>query len=62
MPPLSPLLLEVLACPVCVAPVQPRPDAQDPLELECGTCGRRYPVRDGIPVMLVDAAVRPGGG
>ncbi len=56
MPGLDPMLLEVLACPVCIATVTPRPSAEDATFLVCGTCGRRYPVRDGIPVMLVDEA------
>jgi uncharacterized protein YbaR (Trm112 family) len=28
--------------------------------LICSACGRRYPVRDDIPVMLVDEAELPG--
>ncbi len=47
-------LLEILACPVDKAPVREEGD-----RLVCGECGRRYPVRDGIPVMLVDEAERP---
>jgi uncharacterized protein YbaR (Trm112 family) len=44
-------LLEILACPVDKAPVREEGD-----RLVCSKCGRRYPVRDGIPVMLVDEA------
>ncbi|HLW47555.1 MAG TPA: Trm112 family protein [bacterium] len=44
-------LLDILACPVCKTPIR-----QDGDRLVCDTCGRRYPIRDGIPVMLVDEA------
>jgi uncharacterized protein len=30
-------------------------------ELVCSTCDRAFPVRDGIPVLLLDEARRPGG-
>jgi uncharacterized protein len=42
-------LLDILACPSCRAAV-----AEEGDELACKGCGRRYPVRDGIPVMLVE--------
>lgn len=50
-------LLEILACPECRTPVaeQTRAGAS---WLTCGTCGRWYPVRDGIPVMLLEEALR----
>lgn len=57
MTPLNPALLEVLACPVCLASVSPAPSTDDPQELVCAQCGRRYPVRNGIPIMLVDEAL-----
>lgn len=46
-------LLELLACPACEdrPPVKLLDD-----KLLCEKCGRRYPVRDGIPVMLVEEA------
>ena len=46
-------LLEILACPRCKGPVTlaDRGDA-----LECAACALSYPVRDDIPVMLVDEA------
>lgn len=47
-------LLEILACPVDHAAVR-----EDGDRLVCGACGRRYPVRDGIPVMLVEEAEAP---
>ena len=47
-------LLEILACPVDKASLREEGD-----RLNCTTCGRRYPVRDGIPVMLVEEAEVP---
>ena len=44
-------LLEILACPVCKASVKLEND-----KLVCTKCGRRYPIRDGIPVMLESEA------
>ena len=42
-------LLEILACPACHATVTLEGD-----EIVCGGCSRRYPVKDDIPVMLID--------
>ena len=50
-------LLEILACPQCKAPVQ---ESGDWILCTAPSCGLRYPVRDGIPVMLIDEAVKPG--
>jgi uncharacterized protein len=52
-------LLEILACPACHAPL--REDAAAS-ELVCtnAECALAYPVRDDIPVLLVDEARRPG--
>jgi uncharacterized protein YbaR (Trm112 family) len=47
-------LLKILACPVDKAPVELKGD-----RLVCTSCGRQYPIRDGIPVMLVDEADPP---
>ncbi|MEX1158329.1 MAG: Trm112 family protein [Thermomicrobiales bacterium] len=44
-------LLDILACPVCKTAVR-----LEDQELVCDTCKRRYPVDDGIPIMLVEAA------
>ncbi|NUQ70932.1 MAG: Trm112 family protein [Chthonomonadales bacterium] len=57
---IDPKLLEILACPACD---ERPPVALQGEELVCAVCGRRYPIRDGIPVMLVDEAVvgTPGG-
>ncbi|MCS7172516.1 MAG: Trm112 family protein [Armatimonadetes bacterium] len=50
----DPELLALLVCPVCRTPVRPEGDC-----LVCTRCGRRYPVREGIPVMLVEEAEGP---
>ena len=50
-------LLEIMACPNCRGPVEEREDQQ---VIECvGTCKYRYPIRDGLPVMLIDEAEKP---
>ena len=46
-------LLEILACPACKAKVELKEDGSG---LKCAECGRVYPIRDDIPVMLVDEA------
>jgi uncharacterized protein YbaR (Trm112 family) len=53
---IDPRLLEILVCPACRGEIEPR---QDESGLECRRCGRVYPVRDGIPVMLVNEASAP---
>jgi uncharacterized protein YbaR (Trm112 family) len=45
--------LEILACPVCIEKVELTPDGAG---LKCVKCHRVYPVRDGIPVMLIEEA------
>ncbi|MEU3603498.1 Trm112 family protein [Streptomyces sp. NPDC006798] len=59
--PLEAGLLDILACPACHSPLEDRSTADTP-ELICtgDTCGLAYPVRDEIPVLLVDEARRPG--
>ena len=47
-------LLEILACPVCKTEVKLEGD-----RLVCVQCGRRYPIREGIPVMLIEEAELP---
>ena len=46
-------LLEILVCPVCKAEVVLKKDGSG---LKCVECKRVYPVRDDIPIMLVDQA------
>ncbi|SEO60658.1 Trm112 family protein [Amycolatopsis saalfeldensis] len=55
-------LLEILACPSPDhAPLRPgTPADADAEALTCTECGRVYPVRDGIPVLLLDEAVVDG--
>ncbi|WP_340561096.1 Trm112 family protein [Streptomyces sp. GSL17-111] len=67
--PLEAGLLEILACPACHAPLREEsaPAGEETSagaaegELVCtdSACGLAYPVRDGIPVLLVDEARRP---
>jgi uncharacterized protein YbaR (Trm112 family) len=54
--PLSPELLTILACPNCRGEVDYLEDQQ---VIECRQCHYRYPVRDDIPIMLVDEAIKP---
>lgn len=42
-------LLDILVCPACKSKVVLSDDL-----LVCGSCGRRYPIRDGIPIMLIE--------
>ena len=51
--PISQDLLEILACPACKTKVEMKPDGS---ALKCVECRRVYPIRDDIPVMLVDEA------
>lgn len=51
-----PSLLEIMQCPACAGDLTER---LEPPALVCGSCGRAYPVRDGIPIMLVDEAETP---
>jgi uncharacterized protein len=51
--PISNELLEILVCPVCKAKVVLKEDGTG---LKCVECKRVYPVRDDIPIMLVDEA------
>jgi len=57
---IDPKLLALLVCPACRDRLEEE-DAKggaDAKELVCGGCGRRYPVRDGIPILLVEEAGR----
>ncbi|HEY9523965.1 MAG TPA: Trm112 family protein [Thermopolyspora sp.] len=51
-------LLEILACPACKSPLRVLPES-DELACTSDACGLVYPVRDQIPVLLVDEARKP---
>ena len=51
--PVTPKLLEILRCPVCKSELKLKDDGK---ALKCTECKRIYPIRDDIPVMLVDQA------
>ena len=56
--PVDPELLEILACPACKTPVHL---VKNGTALKCNQCHRVYPIKDDIPVMLIDeATVEPG--
>jgi uncharacterized protein YbaR (Trm112 family) len=50
---IDPALLEIMQCPSCTGTLIER---LEPAALVCSDCGLQYPVRDGIPVMLIDEA------
>ena len=56
----SPDLLEILRCPACVRESDDasRLDLINGVWLVCQTCGRKYPIRDDIPVMLIEEGDR----
>jgi len=56
---LSDELLAIIVCPDCHGDLEPV-ETPDGGELRCTSCGLVYPVRDDIPVLLVDEARRPG--
>ncbi|HJU16299.1 MAG TPA: Trm112 family protein [Stellaceae bacterium] len=54
---IDPRLLEILVCPLTKAPLRYDRAAQELISEEAGLA---YPIRDGIPIMLVDEARRLG--
>ncbi len=46
-------LLDILVCPECKTPVRLTPDNKG---LKCSTCRRVFPIKDDIPIMLLDEA------
>ncbi len=51
--PIKKELLDILACPACHGQIVYKEDKDS---LDCRDCKRRYPIRDDIPVMLVEEA------
>lgn len=51
---LDPGLLDIIVCPACHAKLETAGE-----ELVCTGCAYAYPVRDDIPVLLVDEAHKP---
>jgi uncharacterized protein YbaR (Trm112 family) len=52
---ISPELLEILRCPKCKSEVKIN-EEQTSLKCQNAECSLVYPIRDEIPVMLVDEA------
>jgi uncharacterized protein len=50
-------LLDILACPACKADVRLEGE-----KIVCAGCGRKYPIKDNIPIMPVDEAETPAQG
>lgn len=55
---LDPELLEILVCPNDRGEIEVLEQEQ---VIVCKQCGYRYPIREGIPVMLIDEAEKPSG-
>ncbi|MGE5340410.1 MAG: Trm112 family protein [Candidatus Omnitrophota bacterium] len=51
-------LLDILACPACKTDVELIEYKKEQYGLKCIQCHRIYPIRDGIPVMLIDEAIK----
>ena len=47
-------LLNILACPLCKADVELKDE-----KIVCTKCHRRYPIKDDIPIMLIEEAELP---
>jgi uncharacterized protein YbaR (Trm112 family) len=50
-------LVHILVCPACKGALEA---VHGPQGLLCRSCGLKFPVRDGIPVMLVSEAEKTG--
>ena len=60
---LDPWVLDILRCPACGSTLADGTavDGSPQLVCEGRTCALAYPVRDGIPVLLIDEAVPSSG-
>ena len=47
-------LLDILVCPACKKPLTMKENGES---LKCGACRRVYPIKDDIPILLIDEAV-----
>jgi len=47
-------LFDILVCPVCKKPLLLKDEGQS---LKCAECRRVYPIRDGVPIMMVEEAL-----
>lgn len=47
-------LLKIMCCPKCRGDLRL---AEEDSGLDCLACGLRYPIEDGVPVMLIDRAL-----
>ena len=50
-------LIEIMCCPACKGDIEEKDS-----KIVCLKCGRRYPIKDDIPIMLVDEAQMPDEG
>ncbi|MCL6582851.1 MAG: Trm112 family protein [bacterium] len=48
-------LLEILVCPKCKGDLELTPEEDGFI---CRNCKLKYPIRDGIPVMLIEEAIK----
>ncbi len=51
---LSKELLDIMVCPDCRGKV-----TETEGFVKCNSCGKKYPIRDGIPIMLINEAILP---
>ncbi|MBI4309070.1 MAG: Trm112 family protein [Candidatus Omnitrophica bacterium] len=59
---MDPKLLEILACPACHGDVviqnagngRDRSPQED--KIVCARCGKKYPIKNGVPVLLANEA------